>query len=278
MSENKDAAIMDLLKDIPTARLIHELRARNLTVEEINTLQALRPAEQVDSSQIVAAAPVKEVKDSAEKFVNAVVRRNVHGKLPAGSRIVGAEIERGLAGGFYDHGPDQMRLSPLESYVGGNHLLGVIYHNQDKLPDLVNSHVVSVTPSVIDQGNMVLTIHFFQDKQAPDSRGYYTPGHVSAELPSGVMSEFLGEISKNPDLLEDFYQKTFVGLDSQGESPGMRRAKADGFFLINGAKLEEAGKIRGSYDTRAAGGFFSALGKHQYRQGPYGTGVAFQPR
>jgi len=91
------------------------------------------------------------------------------------------------------------------------------------------------------------------------------------------MTEFLGEISKNPDLLEDFYQKTFVGLDSQGGLPGMRRIKADGFFIISGTKLEEAGKV-GKYDTRAVDTFFSSLEKHQYQQGPYGTGDAFQPR
>ena len=91
------------------------------------------------------------------------------------------------------------------------------------------------------------------------------------------MTEFLGEISKNPDLLEDFYQKTFVGLDSQGGLPGMRRIKANGFFIISGTKLEEAGRVE-KYDTRAVGTFFSSLEKHQYQQGPYGTGDAFQPK
>jgi len=248
MSENKDAAI-----------------------------RSLQPAETTGNSQaVIATGNPEELKSSVEKFAKAVVRKNAQGKLPAGSKINGVEINRSYVGGFYDHGPDQMRLSPLENNVSQLHST-IIYSNQDKLPDLINSHVVSVTPSETDHGNSILTIYFFQDRKQIDGRGWCTPAHASTELPSGAMTEFLGEISKNPDLLEDFYQKTFVGLDSQGGLPGMRRIKADGFFIISGTKLEEAGKV-GKYDTRAVDTFFSSLEKHQYQQGPYGTGDAFQPR
>ena len=276
MGENKDADMMDLLKSVSTETLITLLSSRGLTAQNVATLQSLRPAETTGSSQAtISTGGPKEIKSSAEKFAKAVVRKNAQGKLPAGSKINGVEINRSYVGGFYDHGPDQMRLSPLENNVSQLH--STIYSNQDKLPDLMNSHVVSVTPSETDHGNSILTIYFFQDRKQIDGRGWCTPAHASTELPSGVMTEFLGEISKNPDLLEDFYQKTFVGLDSQGGLPGMRRIKADGFFIISGTKLEEAGKV-GKYDTRAVDTFFSSLEKHQYQQGPYGTGDAFQPR
>lgn len=276
MSENKDAAMMDLLKDVPTETLIAMLRTRGLTADNVTALQSLRPAETTSGSQVtIATGGPKEIKSSAEKFAKAVVRKNAQGKLPAGSKINGVEINRSYVGGFYDHGPDQMRPSPLENSVSQLH--SSIYQNQDKLPDLMKSHVVSVTPSEADRGNMVLTIYFFQDRKQIDGRGWCTPAHVSTELPSGVMTEFLGEASRNPDLLEDFYQRTFIGLDSVGEKPGMRRIKADGFYLISGAKLEEAGKV-GRYDTGGMSKFFGTLEKHQYQNGPYGTGDVFQPR
>ena len=216
-----------------------------------------------------------EVESLAKRFAKAVVRKNVHGKLPAGSKINGVEIKRSYAGGFYDHGPDQMFLSPLESKVSQLHT--TIYQEQNKLPELVNSHVVSVVPSVTDRRNAVLTIHFFQDRKQVDGRGWCTPAHVSTELPGGVMAEFLGTVSRNPDLLEDFYQRTFMGLDSEGGLPGMRRTKVDGFYLISGDRLLEAGKV-GAYDTEGVNRFFGALEKHHYQNGPYGTGDTFQPR
>ncbi len=211
----------------------------------------------------------------AEKFAKAVIRKYVEGKLPSGSKVNGTEINSLYAGGFHNHGPDRIPSSPLFNNV--LRLFNTIYENPNKLPNIMNSHIVSVTPSQTDLENRVLTILFFQDAKQVDSRGYCTRGQVSMELPNGVMTEFLGEISKNPDLLEDFYQKTFVGLDSQGGLPGMRRIKANGFFIISGTKLEEAGRVE-KYDTRAVGTFFSSLEKHQYQQGPYGTGDAFQPK
>lgn len=276
MSENKDAAIEDLLKNVSTEELISLLRARNLTPGNVAVLQSLRPAETTSGSQTtIATGGPKEIKSSAERFAKAVIRKNAHGKLPVGSKINGVEIDRFKEGGFYDHGPDKkMQPSPLGEKV--SQLNSTIYKNQRELPDLVNTHIVSVTPSEQDKGNMILTIHFFQDKKQIDGRGWCTPGHVSTELPSGIMTEFLGEISKNPDLLEDFYQKSFVGLDSQDGSPGMRRTKSDGFYLISGSKLEEVGKIA-SDNTRSVNNFFATLEKHHYQQGPHGTGDTFQP-
>jgi len=277
MNENVDVTMTELLKNVPTDTLITLLRERDLTVQDVAELQSLRPAEAASSSQaIIATGGSNEIKLSADQFVKEVVRKNAQGKLPARSKINGVQINRSFVGGFYDHGPDQMLLSSLESNVSQLHNI-IICERQDELPDLMNAHVVSVTPSEQDRGNMVLTIHFFQDRKQIDSRGWCTPAYISAELPSGVMTEFLGGILKDPDLLEDFYQMLFVGLDSQDNAPGMRRTKADGFYLISGAKLEEAGKV-GRYDTRGVSNFFASLEKHHYQQGPYGTGEFFKPR
>lgn len=276
MSEQEKDPALEVLRNFSTDALLAELARRSLTAEEVSKLQLLRPAETTGTSQTTLATEGRtDVKSSAERFARAVVRKNVQGKLPEGSTINGVKINSRNVGGFYDHGPDQMRLSPDDHRI--NQLYSGIYHEQDQFPDLVGAHVVSVTPSEADHENTVLTIHFFQDRKQIDSRGSCTPAYVSAELPGGAMTEFLSEMLKNPDLLEDFYQRIFVGLDSQGDLPGMRRVKADGFFLISGTKLEEAVKIQG-YDTQAVSTFFKSLEKHQYQKGPYGTGDAFQPR
>jgi hypothetical protein len=223
--------------------------------------------------------PVVYGEPSAEKFAKAVVRKNVHGKLPAGIKTNGLKVVS--SDGFYDHGPDNVQLPLLTKKFLYEIQNGAIYGlgNRNYFSDLINTQIVTAAPSITDSKNLVLTIHFFQDNKQEDARGKFTPAYMSAELPSGVMSEFIDAIQKSPDLLEDFYQKTFVGLDSQGGSPGMRRAKSDGFFLITGSKLEEASGIS-RYDERKIRTFFDSLKseKYLYKHGPYGTGDAFQPK
>lgn len=226
---------------------------------------------------------LKEVEPSAEKFANAVISKNVYGKLPKGPVIDGVQIGRDTdsrgANDFYYYGPDKT-LRPENNVLS---LVDTIYHRQGKFPELVNSHIVSIAPSSPDAVNSILTIHFFQDKKAPDHRGYYTPAFVQVKLPNKATSEFLSEISKNPDLLEEFYQKVFIGLDGKEGNPGMRRAKADGFYLITDKNLEEVSKAYRAYDSitgydqeKRIKAFFQNLGKHQYKNGQYGTGEAFQ--
>lgn len=212
----------------------------------------------------------------AEKFAKAVVRKNVNGFLPEGSKINGVKIHGIDAGGFYDHGPDKLYPPRGEKNVARLHNHS-IYPHRVKLPDLVQSHIVSVAQSDTDRGNMVLTIHFFNDSEKLDPRSECSPAYITTELPERTMTEFLEEISRNPDLLEDFYQKAFVGLDSVGGLPGMKRVKADGFFLISGDKLIEAGKIESHLDIDGVRNFFETLEKHHYQNGPYGTSE-FRPR
>lgn len=213
-------------------------------------------------------------KSSVGEFAQAVIRRKVYGKLPVGTKINGMEIDELSAGKFCDHGPDRIRPSKLEENVGQLHLR--LFVAQDKLPDLVNSHVVSVSPSETEPGNMVLTIHFFQDRQAPNSRDTYTTAYVQTELPKDVMDKLLSEVTDNdnPDILEGFYQEVFDGLDSKGKAPGMRRVKAAGFYLITGSDLVRAGRTE--YGPEGIRRFFQRLEKyHQYRNGPYGSGDVF---
>lgn len=213
----------------------------------------------------------KESKNPVEKYVQAVVRRKVYGKLPAETEINGTTINRLSVGKFYDHGPDQMGFSTLEDNVAGLH--SQLFILQGKLPNLlINSHIVSVTPPKIESGNMVLTIRFFQDRKAPNSNNMYTTAYVQIELPGDVMNELIAKVIENPDLLEEFYQKVFVGLDSKGERPGMRRAQADGFYLITDLDLIKAGRARGQ---EMIGRFFQKLERYRYTNGPYGSGDVF---
>ncbi len=266
MREIGDTAMPEALKQIPTETLIALLQTRSLTEQDVEALQSLRPADKISSSEtIIATGGSEEIKLSAEEFAKAIVRRNVHGKLPAGSKINGVEISRSDAEGFYDHGPDRLRISPLENKI--LYLHQRIYSSQREFPDLVNSHILSVVPSIADPKNEVLSIHFFQDREQVDSRGFFTPAHVSTEFPRVVMTKFLQVILKEPDLLDDFYKRSFVGLDGEGSQPGMRRVKADGFFLVSEAKIEEAGKVEGK-GYRGVRTFFDALEKHLYQKVP----------
>lgn len=263
-------------QETPTAALVGELMGRkDLRPEHIVALQSLQAAEDNKPEIIPQTKSAEEQNQKlAEKFANAVIRRNVFGKLPRGTKINGVEINKAEVAAQDDHGPDQLHLSLLETNVSLLHSLLGQY--EITLRELINSHIVSVTPSGTGKENMVLTIHFFQDKSQVDTRGYFSSAHVAVELPSAVMTEFLDEIQKNPDLLEDFYQQAFNELDNREGNPGLRRIKSDGFFLISGTEAEKVGKIKKN-DTQAINTFFKSLTKHQYQHGPYGTGEAFQP-
>lgn len=276
MEESKTAEpAKNPLQDTPTAVLVEELKRRNdLKPEHIAALHSLEAAPVRKIQDVIGKKlPEEQNQTLAEKFASAVVRRSVFARLPVGSKINGVRINGSNAVGFWNHGPDEKSsfwyIPPEQTIIG-----------ESEIPDLISSHIVRVTPSQVNKGNMILRIFFFQDMQIEDNRGHYTPANVMAEMPNEAMTEFLDEISKNPDLLEDFYQKAFVGLDSKGGSPGMRRVKANGFYIISGDKLLEADKI-GSFDKHndivGARPFFASLEKHQYQHGPYGTGEAFAP-
>jgi hypothetical protein len=145
------------------------------------------------------------------------------------------------------------------------------------MPDLAASHFLTVGPSPRDPRSLVLTLRFFQDEKQVDSRGRCTPAHFSIEFHNEVMVRFLEEIQKNPDLLEDFYQKVFADLDARDSHLGMRRLKASGFFLIIPRKMQEAGRVE-EWDTETLEKFFSKVKRYHYQRGPYGTGEKFRVR
>lgn len=274
--EKNDAGLKDLMKDVSTEALIEELKTRNLTQDNISLLQTFKPTEKTDVPEIKTDINTSiETVQSAEKFVKAVERKNAFGKLPSGSTIDSKSIE-GLGGGFYDHGPDKMELPKAENGVSSMQN-NILYQKQDKFSEQMGSHLVTVAPSEANHANMVLTIRFFQDRKQIDGRGWCTPAHVSVEIPNNIMSEFVNEIQKNPDLLEDFYKKTFEGLDGSNDQPGMRRIKANGFYLITGDKLAEATEVD-KYNETLANRFFNSLQKLKYQNGPYGSGDEFKPR
>lgn len=265
------------LKNIPTSALIDALMARQLSDSDITKLHGLKPRvnPKVDKS-ISANLKDNTLSKNAERIAAAVVRRNVHAKLPAEAQINGKQVAFGHQGGFYDHG-DQIKLSAADRVVGS--LQSKIYNQQDKYPDLMSSHLVSVTQSEADQRNLVLTVFLFQDRRQIDSRGWFSPAHLQIELPRQAMTDLITETQRNPDFLESFYQKVFPGLDNQDGKPGIRRAKADGFYSIAGANVDKAqALLRDTARDPEVHDFFKSLGKNKYRNGPYGTGDAFSPR
>ena len=270
MSDEREKTLDDLLKQVPTSSLINALQSRSLTNEDISTLHSLKPTEE---PRPAVTTPSKDniygIIQSAERYAASVVRKYVHGKLPKDTLVAGHQVENSVEGGFHNHGPNNFENPDIVHSLQSN-----IYHGQRQYPDLMNSTIVSLQPSTTSKENMVCSLYFFQDRKAPDSRGYYTPAHVQAELPREVATQFVSEIQTTPDLLEMFYQKMFPGLDGTDKRPGMRRAKSDSFYLIENSGNMTATRMR--EDSPRA--ILSNVPKFNYRNGPYGSGEPYSPR
>ena len=268
MNPDSKIRVTDITAFIRRSQKIREI----IESGETNMADVIKIANETptEPGKVIAAEQTPMPEATVEEFLKAIVKKNAYGKLPSGSQIDGKEIRfRGTD--FHDHGPDS-NIERLQSEMNVLGLIDEIYKNQ--IPDLLSSHIVSVVPSEDNPGNMLLFIDFFQDKNQIDSRTYNTPAQVGVEMPAEVMSDFLKRIVENPDLLEDFYQRAFAGLDSQEGKPGMLRIKSDGFFIITGDKLKEAEKISKQFGTSGITTFFNSLEKYQYKHGPYGTGTA----
>ncbi len=267
----------EMLNSVSTETLIGILKGRELTAQDIESISLLRPADtttNVNNSEAFevteAVGAQDEGKPSAERFAKAVIRKNAHGKLAAGTKVIGIPITDPT--GFYDHGPDKIQRADSDKNVA--YLHNLVYEKQKQFPDLIGSHIVSVAPSTTDESSRILTLRFFQDRKQEDSRGWCTPAYISTELPADVATEFLSEIAQHPDLLEDFYQRTFPDMDSEGDRLGFRRVRADGLYIIPDDKLAEISSMK-TNDTRGVTPFFTSIGKLQYQNGPYGTGDTF---
>ncbi len=224
----------------------------------------------INNSKIVE----KDSQNLAEKFAQSVVRKNVFAKLPRGAKINGVEIDWRTSG-YWNYGPNK-----IESFNGTfNWLQGNIQDSQDELPELVNSHMLCINRTVNNEKNKIISINFFQDDKV-DRRAYSTT-QIQYEFPKEEAIRFIEEVSKNPDLLEEFYQTTFVELDSTNEHPGIRRVKADGFYLITESYIQEIVKMEYSLSSSRKNKikeFFNNLKKYHYKNGPYGSGNPFKPR
>jgi len=214
-----------------------------------------------------------DTENLAEKFSKSIIRKNIYAKLPRGTKISGVEIDPWDAGRYEDHGPDK-----LESLDGDLNQFNYLIENyKENFPELVNSHILCVNRSINNEENKILTIRFFQDKKI-DSRGYST-GEVQFEFSNTEANKFLEGITKNPDLLEALYQKAYHGLDSTNEHLGLRRVKADGFYLITESDIKEIQKINKNYigQKKKIKDFFEKKEKYHYKNGPYGSGIPYNP-
>lgn len=298
MPENKVEAQENPLEKMPTSALITELGKRNLTSEQIGVLHSLKIAESQNNLQItISESPQEENQTLVDKFAKAVIRKNVHTKLQKGSRIDGVEVNPEEYMGFCDYG---QRLYPAkDSEINQVALSGNWEHDpvgrvstmitafEKSLPaDLLRSQILSVVPLKGGRGNKeVLNIHCFQDhtEALPNEKrgGNYIPANLQVELPKEVMAELLNEIAKNPDLLEDFYQKVFSGLDGKDNSPGIRRLKVDGFYLLTNPPARQFAQRMMDpkfYYPTYIRGFFEKLEKFKYKNGPYGSGRFYESK
>lgn len=284
------------LNQDPFYQTLHE--NMNTAIRDIfegKGFKGLKMAEKIDFGKEVLRAwtmlpkespsqtKLKEEPPTAEKFVKAIVERNVYGKFPKGTMIngVAAKVSPGSSVdaegktvvnyGFCGTGPDEIKIKPdYESRF--TTVTGGIYESQAY--PMMRSHFVGADPSA-DAKNTVLNICYFQDTYDLDNRSRYTPMRVYIEFPKEVADEFLKEIAKNPDLLEEFYQKAFAGFDSKNNAPGAKRVKADGFYLLTGEDLVKFAAIT-AYSNPTK--IFEQLEKHKYTKGPYGVVDFVYPR
>lgn len=226
----------------------------------------------------------EQAKSPVDKFVKAVVRRNVQAVLPQGTAINRTGIPASKTEHFYDCGPDDnMQPSRLGNPSNINKLLNAIFWkcnmNHKPMSGVTNYHIISLDKSEQDPENKVLSIYFYQTNKQLKVRYEYSPAWVMAEMPEATMTEFTEEIQKNPDMLEDFYQQAFAGLDGQDDQPGMRRLPADGFVVLGNStlKLEGTDSIDRN-DISSIKTYFGRLPKYQYQNGPYGTGYIIAPK
>jgi hypothetical protein len=247
--------------------LITELKNRKLTLEQFQNIVDFLSIQTKKNDRNTDPDHKEEKASNIEKYAKAIIRSNVHGKLPKGAKINGVKITS--PNGFYDHGPNADKLTSEQLKV--SLIRTVIYRIQRELRNqFIDWHLVSITPST-EKNNSTLTVFFFQDKKQVDSRGYYTPAHVSIEMKTDTIKEFLQDLRNNPDLLEDFYQEAFTDIDETEENPGIRRVACNQFLLLTDYRnIPEIGP----YDKKKLVTFLNTLEKFSYANGPYGTGEA----
>lgn len=209
-----------------------------------------------------------EIQAEVERFVNAIQRSDVFGKLPNGTKIGNIVTNRGMA--YNHHGADE--LENTTSYKTFH-----IFYSRTVTNPLSNhgeqrrSQVVTVDKAIDNTNTRVVRIWFLQDKNQIDGRGHPTEAYVAVELPNNMISEFVTTIKNNPDALEQFYRQAFPGLDSENNAPGMRRIQSDGFYILQEPELNTVDNID-TRNNRQIDAFYATLPKYTYQNGPYGVG------
>ena len=272
MSNESDNKEKNMLVGISTSRLINELQNRKLNQGDINILHGLQLSEDEKIRTLNEDALV------VKEFVRTISEKNVFGKLGIGAKIDGGEpVNWELAGGFYEHGPNRRLIGyDNEKLIEG--LLNRIYTNKDKLPELINRQFV-VVDDFPTLEYAIMAIEFFQNSKAVDNRSPYTPAKVLMKIPKETMEKILIAIQSNPDVLEEFYQQAFPGLDSPDEEKsGFKRLKSDGFYLINRPELIQNAKFLFSPNPRNLIEYFKTVPFLKYKRGPYGTGDPLQAK
>ncbi len=260
------------IKNVHTELLIKELKRRNLTQEDILELQSLLSPTSSQNA-IREKSQINDISD-VETLARSAIRKSFFGKLPIGAHILGKEVDKNTAGGFFNHGPDEISIS-----LNGRGAFGVhdaIYRFQDKLEKRMRYQMLSIIPSATNEQNIILTIHFFQDYKQVDSRKAYTAAHVCAEFTKSDLEDVLAHILINPNSLEDLYQGLFPNLDETPTNSGVRRVKTYGFYLLQGELLKRTKDIE-RYDLRTVNALLDKVQTYRYSNGPYGNGEEFLP-
>ena len=272
MQERLDV-ITEMLKSVPTEALIGALRMRDLTTKEIEVLQSFGKKEGIDDLQprVLEEETKSEVELSADRFVQAITRKNVTTYAPAGTKIDGVVDIKKYSDGYCYSGPDVFERKWNTACLAAQRITSL-----DNL-QILASNIIGFEKSETDENNTIVTTCYFND----DSPNWdilslsSSTLYISAEMPNEIAAEFKESILKNPDLLEDFYQKIFPGLDGNSNRLGVARIKADGFYLI---EKELDSVLRNDSRRENTIRIISGLKKHYYKNGLYGTCLLYTSR
>jgi hypothetical protein len=208
----------------------------------------------------------ERVAAGVERLALKILKRDVNGILPVGTKINGDRLEKLKPYELASNGPDEIEVTEIDR--SARKYMNFAAREFDKNPDLAKNHVVVVTPI---EEKTKMTIHYWQDKVQVNTRGNISPAYVSFVFEDDTNGGFISQIREAPDMVEEIYQETFQGLDSKNGSPGMRRLEVDGFYLV----IPENSQIfEGVCDDLMRSEISlenNPLEVRRYEYGPYGT-------
>ena len=201
----------------------------------------------------------------AEYFANRVKEYSVYGMVPKNTQIGSITINPDGNNNLGTRGTDGVlfwdAFKPNESLTRKFFALikSSMSDRRQEFSELTRkTHYVAVLDPTQDvsansykvypENTAIFAYGFLYDPEDQDPRGL-SLGVTGALMEKDDAQKLAEEIKKNPQLLEDFYQKVFSGLDSKiDQHTGMKRLKADGFVVLNKESLEMVPEIS-SYAT-----------------------------